>query len=143
MTPVEALGTACAACTVVAVVLAVLGFRWLLAARRVRRVRVPARELHSTYIGPGTFVDVEYPGPDGRPLRGSMFVWLVRAPGVPYTFDGTVWVDPADPTDITPRLQGRTTRATLTLIFAAIALVAALGTGMGAFIANLGETFPA
>ena len=140
--PAAVLGVVSAACAVLTTVLAVVGFRWLSAARRVVRVRVPARELHSTYVGPGTFVDVEYPGPDGRPLRGHLFVWLVRAPGVPYTFDGTVWVDPRNPVDITPRSQGRTTRATLTLIGAAVALAATVGTGFAALVVRFGETFP-
>lgn len=128
---------------VLALVLAVVGFRALGRARRVRRVRVPARELSSTYVGPGTYVDVEYPDPHGRPLRAQIFVWLVRAPGVPYTFDGTVWVDPANPSDVTPRRQGRTARATLTLIAAAIVTAGALATGMGWFIMRLDASFPA
>ncbi|WP_146806424.1 hypothetical protein [Cellulomonas persica] len=136
------LAIVCAVCVVLAVVLAVVGFRALAAARRVARVRVPARELSSTWVGPGTFVDVEYPDPHGRPLRTQIFVWLVRAPGVPYTFDGSVWVDPTDPTDVTPRRQGRTTRATLTLVVAAIAAAGALGTGLASLVVRLGESFP-
>ncbi|UJP39756.1 hypothetical protein [Cellulomonas palmilytica] len=140
--PAAVLGVVCAVCAVVTAVLATVGFRWLAAARGVQRVRVPARQLSSSYVGPGTFVDVEYPGPDGRPLRTQLFVWLVRAPGVPYTFDGTVWVDPRNPADVTPRRQGRTTRATLTLIVAAIALAATVGTGFAALVVRFGETFP-
>ncbi len=133
----------CVVCLVLAVGLAVVGFRALGAARRVHRVRVPARELASTYVGPGTFVDVEYPDPHGRPLRTQLFVWLVRAPGVPYTFDGSVWVDPTNPTDVTPRRQGRTTRAVLTLVFAGVAGAGALGTGIASLVVRLGESFPA
>lgn len=137
------LALVCVGCVALTVVLAVAGFRALSAARRVPRVRVPARELSSTYVGPGTFVDVEYPDPHGRPLRAHLFVWLVRAPGVPYTFDGTVWVDPANPADATPRRQGRTTRATLVLIVAAVTAAAALGTGVAALVVRLGESLPA
>ncbi|GEA82340.1 hypothetical protein [Cellulomonas uda] len=141
--PAAVLWLVCAVCALLTAVLATLGGRWLAAARRVHRVQVPARALSSAYVGPGTFVDVEYPGPDGRPLRAQLFVWLVRAPGVPYTFDGTVWVDPHHPADVTPRRQGRTTRATLTLILAAVTLAGTVGTGFAALVVRFGETFPA
>ncbi|MCC2333753.1 hypothetical protein [Cellulomonas wangsupingiae] len=136
------LALACVVLLVIAVLLAVVGFRRLRRARGVRRVRVPATLVSQTYAGAGDVLHVEYPAPDGTPLRATIYMWLVNAPGVPYTFDGTVWVDPADPTDVTPRRQGRTTWATVTLILAAIALVGAIGTGIASAVVAFAESFP-
>ncbi|MBO3089254.1 hypothetical protein [Cellulomonas dongxiuzhuiae] len=142
MSTSSALVLACVGSLVLAVVLAVLGFRALAAARGVRRVQVPARLLSEAPSPGGEFVDVEYPAPDGRTLRARMHVFRVHAPGQPYVFDGTVWVDPARPTDVTPRRQGRTAGAVTTLVLAGVALVAALGTGIGAAVVRFAESLP-
>lgn len=91
----------------VGVIVLVLGIRSLVRNARVLRVRVPARLLRRVWVGPGELVDVEYPAPDGSTLRTEMYVNFVRAPGLPAGYDGTVWVDPAHPTDVTPRRTGR------------------------------------
>ena len=136
------LALVCVVLVVLTVLLAVAGFRRLSRVRGVRRVQVPATLVSRTYTGAGDVLHVEYPAPDGSPLRATIYMWLVNAPGVPYTFDGTVWVNPADPTDVTPRRQGRTTTATVTLIFAAIALTGAVGTGIASAVVRFAESFP-
>jgi len=136
------LALVCVVLVVLTVLLAVAGFRRLSRVRGVRRVQVPATLVSRTYTGAGDVLHVEYPAPDGSPLRATIYMWLVNAPGVPYTFDGTVWVNPADPTDVTPRRQGRTTAATVTLIFAAIALTGAVGTGIASAVVRFAESFP-
>lgn len=136
------LALTCVGALVLAVVLAVVGFRALAAARGVHRVQVPARELSSTPSPGGDLVEVEYPAPDGTLLRTRMQVFRVRGPGQQYLFDGTVWVDPARPTDVTPRPQGRTTRAVTTLVLAAVALVAAVGAGIAAAVVAFAASLP-
>lgn len=125
------------------VVLAVVGARRLRVARGVHRVQVPARVLSSVPVPGGDVVEVEYPGPDGAPLRARVPTFLVTAPGQPYTFDGTVWVDPARPHDVTPRRHGRTTGATVTLVLAAVVLVAGLGALVAAGVVAFAQTLPA
>ncbi len=125
-----------------AIVLAVVGFRALAVARGVRRVRVPARLLSESPSPGGEYADVEYPAPDGRLLRARVHVFRVRAPGQPYVFDGTVWVDPARPTDVTPRRQGRTTGAVVTLVLAGVALVGTVGCLIAAGVVRFAETLP-
>ncbi len=137
------LGAAGAVLVPCAVVLAVVGSRRLARARGVRRVQVPARVRSSVPVPGGDLVDVEYPGPDGRVLRAQVMTFLVTAPGQPYTFDGTVWVDPRDPADVTPRRQGRTTAATVTLVLAAVALVLAVGLLAAAVVVGLAQALPA
>ncbi|MFC0643936.1 hypothetical protein [Cellulomonas phragmiteti] len=142
MTTSSALALACVGSLVLAVVLAVIGFRALGRARGVRRVQVPARLLSTSPSPGGDLVEVEYPAPDGTTLRTRMQVFRVHAPGQPYIFDGTVWVDPARPTDATPRRQGRTSGAVTTLVLAGVALLAALGTGIGSVVVRFAESLP-
>jgi len=127
----------CAVCAVASIVLAVLGVVWLATDRRVPRVRVPARLLSRVPFGAGEVVDVEYPAPDGRPLRAQLVVANVRAPGVPPSFDGTVWVDPTNPVDVRARRQVRSRRAIVALVAAAVLFVATAGTGLSAMIVGL------
>lgn len=142
MSLIAVLLTACAGSVVLAVVLAVVGFRALGRARGVRRVQVPARLLATTPSPGGDVVDVEYPAPDGTTLRARLQVFRVHAPGQPYVFDGTVWVDPTDPTDVTPRRQGRTAGAVTTLVLAGVGLVAAVGTGIAAGVVAFAQSLP-
>lgn len=127
----------CAACAVASIVLAVLGVVWLATDRRVRRVRVPARLVTRAPSGAGETVDVEYPAPDGRPLRARLVVADAPAPGTPPWFDGTVWVDPANPLDVRTHPQARRRRAVVALVAAGALFVATAGTGLVAMIVGL------
>ncbi|MBO0898750.1 hypothetical protein J1G42_02080 [Cellulomonas sp. zg-ZUI222] len=136
------LALACVGALVLGVVLAVRGSRALRAARAVPRVRVPARPLSSMPSPGGEVLEVEYPGPDGSLLRSRMQVFRVRGPGVQYGFDGTVWVDPTRPTDVTPRPQGRTAGAVTTIVVAAVVLVLAFAAGVAAGVVRFAESLP-
>lgn len=110
-----------------AVTLLVVAIRAFVRLGRVRRVRVPARLLQRVWAGPGEIVDVEYPAPDGSPLRARLWVTYARAPGIPYAFDGTVWVNPVDPSDVTPRSVGRNGWAVTSLVVGLVLLLACGG----------------
>ena len=112
------------------VTLLVVGGRALARNARVRRVQVPARLLSRSWVGPGEVVDVEYPAPDWTPLRTRLYVNFVDAPGVPTRFDGTVWVNPADPHDVTPRRVGRSTWGTVGVAAGGFLLVGAFVLGV-------------
>lgn len=106
------------------VTLLLLGIRALVRNARVRRVQVPATLLRSSWVGPGEVVDVEYPAPDGSTLGARLYVNFVDAPGLPSRFDGTVWVDPDDPRDVTPRRVGRNAWGTVGTVTGSVLLVA-------------------
>lgn len=130
MTPVPIptlLALLSAVAAVLSVTLLVLAIRTFVRLGRVRRVRVPARLLQRRWGLAGEIVDVEYPAPDGSPLRARLWVTYVRAIGLPYAFDGTVWVDPADPTDVTPRYVGRNGWAVTGLVVGTVLLLVAVG----------------
>ncbi|WP_147525026.1 hypothetical protein [Cellulomonas timonensis] len=126
----------------VAVVLLTVGLRQVGAARRVDRVRLPARLLHRPWWGSSVVV-VEYPAPDGSPLVARMKMFFVYAPGVSYEFDGTVWANRDDPTDVTPRQTGRVTAGAVVAIVGATFLLVAFGTGLASAIIAASESITA
>ena len=117
----------------IAVVLLVLGaiglpvgIRLLTRARAVPRVRVPARALSQVPLLAGNVITVEYPGPDGAPLRGDVFAAFRQGLGATPMFDGYVYVNPNDPTDIKTRPQGKVGPGWTVVIIGSVALVAGL-----------------
>lgn len=111
-------------------------------ARAVDRVRVPARSLSERWTLGGDEHLVEYPGPDGAPLRATIVVTRVTAPGQPYLFDGWVWVARDDPTDVVSRTWGRQSGSFVTMILGIILLVMAFGLGLTAGIVAFVGTLP-
>ncbi|WP_129338126.1 hypothetical protein [Cellulomonas endophytica] len=132
MTGPAALITLATACLVAGVVLVVVGLVRVSRARAVDRVRLPARLVSRTWAVSGSQVVVEYPAPDGSPLRASMFVWVVRAPGMSPGFDGTVWAARDDPSDVTPRRQGRTATGAFLAVLGGALLAVSSGLGITA-----------
>lgn len=75
--------------------------------RAKERVQLPARELARQFIPPGWVVEVEYPGPDGAPLRTAVFSARRWGIGATPPFSGWVWVARRDPSDVVLRPRAR------------------------------------
>lgn len=141
MTPVLA-GVFSGLALVLGVVLLVVSGRRSGRARAVDRVRVPARSLSERWTLAGDEHLVEYPGPDGTPLRATIVVTRVTAPGQPYLFDGWVWVARHDPTDVVSRSWGTQAGSLVTMIFGIVFLMTAFGLGLTAGILAFVSTLP-
>lgn len=94
--------------------------------RRVRRIRLPARVLTQLPTPPGNLMTVEYPGPDGAPVRTTILVAWRRGLGATPTFSGSVWVDPENPADVMARPGGRTLHGLLLLAFGLVIVTGGL-----------------
>ena len=99
-----------------------VGIRLLSRARAVPRVQVPARAISQVPLMAGNVITVEYPGPDGRPLRTDVFAALRRGLGATPMFSGYVYVNPNDPTDIKTRPQGKVGPGWTLIIIGSVAL---------------------
>lgn len=141
MTPLLA-GTLAVAALAAGIALLVAGGRRSGRARAVDRVQVPARSLSETRTLAGEEHLVEYPAPDGSPLRATVHVARVRVPGQPYVFDGTVWVARDDPTDVVARSWGRQTGGFVRIVVGVVLVVAALGLGLAAGVLAFVGTLP-
>nr|WP_297428032.1 hypothetical protein [uncultured Actinotalea sp.] len=75
--------------------------------RAKERVQLPARELARQFIPPGWVIEVEYPGPDGAPLRAAVFSARRWGLGATPPFSGWVWVARRDPSDVVLRPHAR------------------------------------
>jgi len=84
-----------------------VGIRLLVRARAVPRIQLPARAVGRVSVLAGDVLTVEYPGPDGAPLRHDVFAATRRGLGASPTFHGYVYVNPGDPTDVKTRPQGK------------------------------------
>ena len=71
------------------------------------RIRPPARVVSKVDIVAGDVMTVEYPGPDGAPLRAEVFAAFRQGLGATPMFHGYVYVNPEDPTDVKTRPQGK------------------------------------
>lgn len=74
---------------------------------RKRRIRLPARLVEQTFMPPGAWLTVEFPGPDGEPRRSVVFSAVRRGLGATPMFQGWVWVDRDDPSDVIVRPRAR------------------------------------
>ncbi|GEK21753.1 hypothetical protein [Cellulomonas xylanilytica] len=92
---------------VLGVVALPVGIRLLTRARAVPRIRLPARAVSKVSVLAGDVITVEYPGPDGAPLRREVFAAFRQGLGATPMFHGYVYVNPADPTDVKTRPQGK------------------------------------
>ena len=111
--------------------LVVLGGRRIRRQRAVDRVALPARLISSTMLLLGIDYVVEYPGPDGRPLRGTAFSVAKRtlsSRGYRGTarFNGVVYAARNDPSDIVLEPHPRTLAGTIALIVGVVTLFASV-----------------
>ena len=99
--------TIAVALLVLGVVALPVGIGLLSRARSVRRIQLPARVVSKVDIVAGDVMTVEYPGPDGAPLRAEVFAAFRQGLGATPMFHGYVYVNPDDPTDVKTRPQGK------------------------------------
>ncbi|MGY4645152.1 hypothetical protein [Cellulomonas sp. URHB0016] len=124
-------------------VLVVLGSRRVAAARRVPRVAVPAR-LVSRWLAPGgMMLTIEYPGPDGRPLRADTYAVVRTGLGATPTFAGWAYVNRDDPSDVMTRPTGRTGAGWWFVIVGIVLCVGTLGLLLAAWAVHLVTGTPA
>jgi hypothetical protein len=103
-----------------------VGIVALVRARAVPRVQVPARVVSRFTVLAGDVITVEYPGPDGTPLRRDVFAASRRGLGATPTFHGYAYVNPDDPTDVKTRPQGKVGPGWTLIIVGSVALVAGI-----------------
>lgn len=84
-----------------------VGIVLLTRARDVPRLQLPARVVSKVSVLAGDVMTVEYPGPDGAPLRHDVFAAFRQGLGATPMFHGYVYVNPDDPTDVKTRPQGK------------------------------------
>ena len=84
-----------------------VGLRLLSRAQGVPRIQVPARAVTEVPVIAGKVITVEYPGPDGAPLRRDVFAAHRSGIGATPTFHGYAYVNRNDPTDVKTRPQGK------------------------------------
>lgn len=128
------LGLLLVMCVALTAVCLVLGTRQVRVQRGVERIRVPARLISGTPAVNGRRLEVEYPAPDGSPLRAEISIHTVNALRIWQPFDGSVWVNRDDPTDVTARSHGRSTRAVVLFSAGFTFAVVAFGLGVVALI---------
>lgn len=91
---------------------------------RVRRIQLPARLIDRTYVVPGYMLTVEFPGPDNEPRRTVVFSATRRGLGATPHFQGWVWVNMDDPSDVIVRPRARGFWPLFLTIFGCVVLVA-------------------
>jgi len=123
-------------------VLIVLGSRRIGAARRVPRVAVPARLLSRWLVPGGMMLTIEYPGPDGRPLRADTYAVMRQGIGATPMFAGWAYVNPDDPSDVMTRPTGRTGAGWWLVVVGIVLCVATLGLLLAAWVVHLVSTMP-
>lgn len=128
---------------VVGPVLIVLGSRRVAAARNVPRVAVPARLLHRWPVPGGLMLSIEYPGPDGRPLRADTYAVMRQGLGATPTFAGWAYVNPENPSDVMTRPTGRTGAGWWLVIVGIVLCVATAGLLLAALVVRMSEGLPA
>jgi len=128
---------------VVGPVLIVLGSRSIAAARSVPRVAVPARLLHRWPVPGGLMLSIEYPGPDGRPLRADTYAVMRQGLGATPTFAGWAYVNPENPSDVMTRPTGRTGAGWWLVIVGIVLCVATAGLLLAALVVRMSAGLPA
>lgn len=128
---------------VVGPVLIVLGSRRIAAARSVPRVAVPARLLHRWPVPGGLMLSIEYPGPDGRPLRADTYAVMKQGLGATPTFAGWAYVNPENPSDVMTRPTGRTGAGWWLVIVGIVLSFAAVLLLLAAYAVRLSIGLPA
>lgn len=78
------------------------------AERRITRIQLPARLITKVWVVPGYLLTVEFPGPDGAPRQAKVFSAIRQGIGATPPFNGFVWVDRDDPSDVIVRPRART-----------------------------------
>ncbi len=74
---------------------------------RVRRIQLPARLVDRVYAVSGYMLTLEFPGPDNEPRRTVVFSAIRRGIGATPEFQGWVWVNRDDPSDVIVRPRAR------------------------------------
>jgi len=128
---------------VVGPVMIVLGSRSIAAARSVPRVAVPARLLHRWPVPGGLMLSIEYPGPDGRPLRADTYAVMRQGLGATPTFAGWAYVNPENPSDVMTRPTGRTGAGWWLVIVGIVLCVATAGLLLAALVVRMSAGLPA
>ncbi len=91
---------------------------------RVRRIQLPARLVSRAYAVAGDALTIEFPGPDNEPRRTVVFSATRRGLGATPTFQGWVWVNVDDPSDVVVRPRARGFWPLFLTIFGCVVLVA-------------------
>jgi hypothetical protein len=130
------------ACLVVGPVLLVVGGRKVAAARRVPRVVVPARLVSRWLVPGGMMLTIEYPGPDGQPLRADTYAVMRQGVGATPMFTGWAYVNPEDPSDVMTRPTGRTGAGWWFVTVGIVLCVATVLLLLGAWVAHLVASSP-
>ena len=123
MTEPQILLTIAIALLVLGVIALPVGIRLLLRARAVPRIQVPARVVSKILVLVGDILTVEYPGPDGAPLRRDVFAAHRSGIGATPTFHGYAYVNRNDPTDVKTRPQGKIGPGCTLIIVGSVCLV--------------------
>lgn len=103
------------------------------------RIRLPARLVSRQWVGPGDMLVVEFPGPDGAPRRTTVFSAWRRGLGATPTFQGWVWVNPADPSDVVVRPNARLFWPVLLSGFAGFVVVGGI---IATLVLSMAAAFP-
>ena len=111
---------------VIGVIAVPVGIRLVVKARAVPRVQVPARVVSKFTVLAGDVITLEYPGPDGAPLRRDVFAATRRGLGATPTFHGYAYVNRDDPTDVKTRPQGKIGPGSTLTIVGSVALLVGL-----------------
>ncbi|MBX9243311.1 hypothetical protein ICW40_00615 [Actinotalea ferrariae] len=91
---------------------------------RVRRIQLPARLVEKTHVISGYMLTVEFPGPDNEPRRTVLFSAIRRGIGATPEFQGWVWVNRDDPSDVIVRPRARSFWPVFLTIAGSVVLVA-------------------
>ncbi|WP_456786040.1 hypothetical protein [Cellulomonas sp. P5_C5] len=118
-----------------------VGIVLLVRARSVPRIQLPARVVSKVDVVAGDVMTVEYPGPDGAPLRAEVFAAFRQGLGATPMFHGYVYVNPEDPTDVKTRPQGKVgpgwTVTIIGIVLLVLGLVLLLVALMGLWIQSI------
>ena len=95
------------------------------AAQGPRRAPHPgaARVVSKILVLVGDIITVEYPGPDGAPLRRDVFAAHRSGIGATPTFHGYAYVNRNDPTDVKTRPQGKVGPGWTLILVGSVSLV--------------------
>lgn len=91
---------------------------------KVRRIQLPARLVDRVYAVSGYMLTLEFPGPDNEPRRTVVFSAFRRGIGATPVFQGWVWVNRDDPSDVIVRPRARSFWPVFLSIFGAAVLAA-------------------
>ncbi len=108
------------------------------AEKRRQRIQLPARLVSRQWVGPGDMLTIEFPGPDGSPRRTTLFSATRTGLGATPTFQGWVWVNRADPSDVVVRPNARAFWPVMLGSFAGFVL---LGGTIAALVIGIGSAY--